>query len=226
VRCIVLHTAEGARTFTDLGAFFANPASGVSSHTGIDDTPGVIGEYVEHKNGKAWTQGNANPVCVSVELCAFAAWTPGEWANHAAMLDNCAQWIAEEAAFFDLPITRLTPSQAQGSGRGVCQHIDFGSWGGGHVDCDYGTGNFPMDQILATARQYAAGVTPGPAPKPISLEEDMFIRSSDKRVRWFISDGKKSYWRLIPQGAEQDITERVVNDPNDTWLNLWDHPGG
>ncbi len=57
VRLVVLHTAEGARTFEDLGAFFAGD-SGVSSHVGIDDTPGIIGEYVRPEN-KAWTQGNA-----------------------------------------------------------------------------------------------------------------------------------------------------------------------
>ena len=148
VRLIVLHTAEGARTIEELGNFFASSSSGVSSHTGIDDTPGVIGEYVKRPN-KAWTQGDANPVAVSVELCAFAAWTTEEWHRHPAMLDNVARWIAEEAAYFSIPITKLTASAAQGSGRGVCQHNDLGSWGGGHWDCG---GGFPIDEVLDKAR--------------------------------------------------------------------------
>ena len=46
VRLIVLH-AEGNTLFINLlGAYFASPSSGVSSHVGIDDTPGVIGVYV------------------------------------------------------------------------------------------------------------------------------------------------------------------------------------
>jgi hypothetical protein len=148
VRLIVVHTAQGARTIEELGNFFASSSSGVSSHTGADDKPGVIGEYVKRPN-KAWTAANANPVAVQIELCAFAEWTPAEWDKHPAMLENCARWIAEEAAYYSLPITRLTPAQAQGSGRGVCQHSDLGAWGGGHWDCGSG---FPIDKVLEMAR--------------------------------------------------------------------------
>jgi hypothetical protein len=157
VRLIVVHTAEGATTIESLGAFFANPASGVSSHTGIDDTPGVIGEYVA-RSGKAWTQGDANPYSVAVELCAFAAWDTAEWHRHPNMLANCAAWIAEEAAHFAIPIVASTD-------RGVCQHADLGAAGGGHWDCGPG---FPIDEVLAAA----SGGTPTPEPPPL-LEVDM-----------------------------------------------------
>jgi hypothetical protein len=96
-------------------------------------------------------------MAVQTELCAFAHWTPAEWGKHPAMLDNLAQWIAEEAAAFDIPITKLTPQQAQGSGRGVCQHRDLGSWGGGHHDCGDG---FPIDSVLEQAKSYAEGGEP------------------------------------------------------------------
>jgi N-acetylmuramoyl-L-alanine amidase len=148
VRLIVIHTAEGARTIEELGNFFASSSSGVSSHTGIDDKDGTIGEYVKRGN-KAWTASGANPVAVQVELCAFASWSKAEWNKHPNMLSNCARWIAEEADAFDLPITKLSASQAQGSGRGVCQHNDLGSWGGGHWDCG---GGFPIDDVLEMAR--------------------------------------------------------------------------
>jgi N-acetylmuramoyl-L-alanine amidase-like protein len=148
VRLIVIHTAEGARTIEELGNFFASSSSGVSSHTGIDDTPGVIGEYVKRPN-KAWTAGNANPVAVQTELCAFAAWTPAEWSKHPNMLENCARWVAEEAAYFGVPIAKLSASEAQGAGRGVCQHNDLDEWGGGHWDCG---GGFPIDDVLEMAR--------------------------------------------------------------------------
>ena len=35
VRLIVVHTAEGATTIENLGSWFQNPSSGVSSHTGL-----------------------------------------------------------------------------------------------------------------------------------------------------------------------------------------------
>ena len=167
VRLIVLHTAEGARTIESLGSFFQGDV-GASSHVGIDDKANTIGEYVKRSN-KAWTQSSYNPMAVSVELCAFASWSTGEWNNHPNMLDNCAKWIAEEAKYYGLPITRLSASQAQGSGRGVCQHVDLGSGGGGHWDCGSG---FPMDQVLKMAQ---GGSSPAPAPEQ---EEDQLITSA------------------------------------------------
>jgi peptidoglycan hydrolase-like protein with peptidoglycan-binding domain len=155
VRLIVLHTAEGCTTLESLGNFFASSSSGVSSHTGIDDKRGKIGEYVSRGN-KAWTQGNANPVCVATEICGFASWSESTWRNsHPNMLYNAADWVKEEAAKYGIPITKLTASQAQGGSKGVCQHRDLGSWGGGHSDCGNG---FPMDYVLDLAR----GGSPAP----------------------------------------------------------------
>jgi hypothetical protein len=165
VRLIVLHTAEGARTIESLGGFFQGNV-GASSHVGADDKSNTIGEYVKRGN-KAWTQSSYNPVAVSIELCAFASWSNDEWHRHPNMLDNCAKWIAEEAAYYGLPITRLNASQAQGSGRGVCQHVDLGSAGGGHHDCGSG---FPMDHVLDLAKG-------GGAPEP-KQEEDQLVASA------------------------------------------------
>jgi hypothetical protein len=147
VRLLVVHTAEGATTIESLGNWFANPANAVSSHAGADDKANTIGVYVKRAD-KAWTQGNANPVAVSIEACGFAHWDGATWNRHMPMLANIAAWLAEEAAAFGVPLVKLTPAQAQGSGRGVCQHVDLGSWGGGHTDCGPG---FPMDQVLLMA---------------------------------------------------------------------------
>lgn len=163
VRLVILHTAEGALTYQSLGSYFSNPASQVSSHVGIDDTPGVIGEYVRPFD-KAWTAASFNPVGVQAEMCAFAAWSTAEWDRHPQMLQNCAQWIAEECGRFNIPITKLTPSQAQGNGRGVCQHSDLGAAGGGHHDAGPG---FPIDRVLEMAR---GSMPPIPAPP---TEEDI-----------------------------------------------------
>lgn len=161
VRLIVIHSSEGAQTYQSLGNYFANPSSQVSSHTGIDNTPNVIGEYVRRDN-KAWTAGNANPVAVQTELCtpsgASANWSASQWIAQTTMLDNLAQWIREEAAYYNIPIVRLTPTEAQTTGRGVCQHSDLGAWGGGHYDCGP---NFPIDTVIAQA---ASGTTPTPTP--------------------------------------------------------------
>src|SRR5215510_5786398 len=140
-RLLVLHTTEGARTYQDLGSYFSNPNVQASSHIGIDDTKGKVGEYVK-PNNSAWTSANANGVAVQAELCAFAAWSRGEWNNHPNMLANAADWLKEESKRFGIPLKKLTPAQAQGNSSGVCQHRDLGAWGGGHSDCGDG---FPID---------------------------------------------------------------------------------
>lgn len=148
VRLIVLHTAEGALTIESLGAFFADPASDVSSHVGIDDQAGRVGEYV-YPDGKAWTAANANPYSVQAELCGFAEWSGSEWGRHPNMIENAGRWVAEEAERFDIPLTVLSASSAQSGGRGVCQHVDLGAAGGGHWDCGSG---LPIGEIMEVAR--------------------------------------------------------------------------
>jgi hypothetical protein len=188
VRLIVIHTAEGARTIDELGNFFASPSSGVSSHVGIDDTPGVIGEYVQ-RTAKAWTAAGANPVAVQTELCAFAGWSADEWARHPVMLENCARWIAEEAAAFEIPIVKLTAAAAQGTGRGVCQHADLGSWGGGHWDAG---GNFPIDQVLELAR--------GGGEEEMGYPDEFW-----SWCQWYLTTDRKQDER--PAGVPNDIPD-------------------
>lgn len=202
VRLVVLHTAQGARTARDLGAFFARPSSGVSSHVGIDDALGVgtIAQYVPRPQ-KAWTQGNANPVAVSAELCAFAEWGSAEWDRHPVMLQNTASWIAEECAALGIPITKLTAAQAQGSGRGVCQHVDLGSWGGGHWDCGPA---FPIDRVLEMAR---SGTAPAPEP-PHPTEEEMSALTAT-----LDRDGNLVCYGVAPNGDLWEITTKPA-DPN------------
>jgi hypothetical protein len=161
VRLVVVHTAEGARTYQSLGSFFQGRVS-ASSHVGIDDTAGTIGEYVRRSNS-AWTQAAFNSQAVAVELCAFAKWDRAEWNRHPNMLRNCASWIAEECAAFGIPIVKLSSAQAQGSGRGVCGHVELGARGGGHWDPGPG---FPWADVIAMAKGGSGGTTaPPPEPK-------------------------------------------------------------
>ena len=213
VRLIVLHTAEGARTYTELGNFFANPASGVSSHVGIDDTPDVVGEYVA-RSGKAWTQGNANPYSVAAELCAFAEWGSLEWQSHPGMLANAALWLAEESEAFGIPLTRLSASQAQdGKSKGVCEHVDLGAAGGGHWDCGPA---FPIDDVIALAK--GGSNVPTEIQPP---EDDMIIKETNGQVYQLIYDGGASYWRTLPANAAARIPAASVIVDDGSLLSLW-----
>ena len=230
VRLIVIHSSEGAQSYQSLGNFFANPSSQVSSHVGIDNTPNVVGEYVKRSN-KAWTAGNANPVAVQAELCtpsgASANWSTAVWYSNPTMLANLAKWIREEAAAYNIPIVRLTPQQAQGNGRGVCQHLDLGSWGGGHVDCGPA---FPIDSVIAAA----SGSSPTPTPPvPIPEVPDMVaapltfsMRTDDEQMFYVNKSGTLVHYYYTQKNAKW-LGENLSSgwDP-DTALSYGKSPNG
>jgi N-acetylmuramoyl-L-alanine amidase len=176
VRLIIVHTAEGALTHEALGNFFKSSSSGVSSHVGIDDKLGEVGEYAKTDRA-TWTAGAANPYSVQAELCAFARWDPAEWSRHPNMLQNTAQWIAEEAARFGIPIVKS-------SSRGVCGHVDV-SGPGGHWDPGP---SFPWDRVLAMA---LSGVAEAPG-QPTQGGTNMMITNPGP-------DG--GYWMLDAKGG-------------------------
>jgi hypothetical protein len=166
VRLVVLHTAEGARTVTELGNYFANASVQASSHVGIDDTG--LEQYVPYSEA-AWTILSANPISDNAELCGFAAWSRDVWlTQHMPMLRNAAAWIRGRCQARGIPIVKLTPAQVAAGRAGVIGHWDWtvGMHDGTHTDP--GTA-FPWDVVMSLAAQ-----TPGPQPFPTAaLEGDL-----------------------------------------------------
>ena len=158
-RLLVIHTMEGftgSNGAYDCAKYFQGNV-GASSQVCIDNNRGKIWECVSRSNG-AWTQCNYNSVSVSMEQSGYASWSRDKWLNERSnQLHNVADWIAEEAKKFGIPITRLNASQAQGSGRGICGHQDLGGTGCGHSDPG---GNWPWDKVL----EWAGGSTSAPPP--------------------------------------------------------------
>ena len=197
VRLIIIHTAEGALTYQSLGSYFSNPNADVSSHTGIDDTPGVIGEYVAAGHS-AWTAGNVNGYAVQTELCAFASWDLATWDRHPVMLENCAAWIAEEAARFSIPLVKS-------STHGVCGHVDV-SGQGGHWDPGPA---FPMDRVIAMA----AGGAPAPAPE------------EQEELNMVLKDPKGGTWIAYEDGAVHTVDgARWLGGTNNDTSGTKGHP--
>ncbi len=159
---IAFHTTEGAMTIESLGSWFANPSAGCSSHHGADNTSaGLLGAYV-YENHKAWTQGNANNYCLSLEMCAYASWSTSTWMGKNVLLNNAADWLRYMCDKYKIPYTKLSNSQAQsGTVKGICQHVNFGSMGSGHHDCGSG---FPMDEVIKRAKGGSSGGGSTPAP--------------------------------------------------------------
>jgi hypothetical protein len=198
---IVVHTAEGALTYESLGHYFESPSAGVSSHVGIDDTAGVIGEYVR-RDGKAWTASNANPWSVQAELCGFAEWDRDTWMRHLTMLVNTAEWIAEESAAYGIPIDDIDAIATDPDAYGVCQHNDLGAMGGGHWDCGPG---FPVDYVLDLAR----GTEP-PAPTP-EQEDDLALHIivGTEEPEWWLTDWITKRYLASDDEAAQIVVSTV-----------------
>lgn len=192
---VVLHTTEGAQTIESLGSFFANPGAGVSSHFGADNKKrGTVGAYV-YENHKAWTQGNANDYCLSMELCtpsgAASGWSRSYWLNNQnTLLRNAADWVAWMCGKYGIPIKALTASEAQNASvKGVCQHRDLGSWGGNHSDCGNG---FPMDQVISWAKSGTGGggTTPAPPAEGILVSSDIAFYKGKQYFAYIDGAGK------------------------------------
>lgn len=208
----VLHTTEGAQSIEALGSWFANPSSGVSSHHGADNIKrGIFGAYVYEQN-TAWTQGNANGFCVSIELCtpvgASANWSRAYWLDKQdTLLWNAAEWVRYIADKYKLPMVALSNTQAQtASAKGFCQHKNLGSMGSGHVDC----GNMPMDVILQRAAAFGAAKPPSTGGKNMSVSAvAMYKGGAYHACIW--TDGKVNF--KTPTGAWYAV------DPNSNAKN-------
>lgn len=219
----VLHMTEGATTIEALGSWFANPSAGCSSHHGADNLKrGLFGAYVA-ENNKAWTQGNANSYCLSIELCApsgaSANWSRDYWLNNQdTLLRNAAEWVAYVCGKYSIPIVALSNAQAQDPNvRGVCQHVNLGSWGSGHVDCGSG---FPMDVVLQWAKDGSPSSSTGGS---TLMASSAFDSSGQSHFACIWSDGKVNYkgpggsWTAVDPGqsgakGEADISIDTGND--------------
>lgn len=187
---IVFHTTEGAMKIRDLGAWFQNPGAQCSSHHGADNyEAGLLGAYVYESN-TAWTQGNANSYCLSLEMCAYASWSRDTWlGSKNTLLNNAADWLRYCQAKYNVPWTVLNNSQAQNAGtRGICQHVNLGSWGSGHVDCGSG---FPLDEVIKRAK--GGGTTPPPEPGMAGINMPSCVYSGGLHQVGVWQDGRPHY---------------------------------
>jgi hypothetical protein len=221
-----LHTTEGAQTIESLGSWFQQPAAKCSSHHGADNAKrGLFGAYV-YENHNAWTQGNMNSVCLSIELCtpsgAASNWSRNTWLGAQETLTrNAAEWVAYVCGKYKIPIVALSASQAQDSTtKGVCQHVNFGSKGSGHHDCGPG---FPMDKVIEWAKGGSSS-TPAPTPEDTEMTPSVAFDSQGRmHFACIWTDGKVNYrppngtWYAVDHGSNAlkggcDIAINPAND--------------
>ena len=167
IHLLVLHTTEGDGTLEGLRSVFENEEA--SSHYGID-AKGNIAQYVRDSD-KAWTECNFNPVGLSLEQIAFAAFTTNHWfAERHDQLKGTATWLTYGHVQYGVPLRK---GEVQGGGivqDGVVQHRDLGLIGCGHSDCGDG---YPIDYVLLLSRYYIAKKLHPTAPYTLRLKKEV-----------------------------------------------------
>lgn len=185
------HTTEGAQKIRDLGAWFQNPAAGCSSHHGSDNYErGLFGAYV-YENHKAWTQGNGNPVCLSLEQCtpsgASSNWSRDTWLSKTILIDNAAEWMHYMAEKYGLPYKWLSNSETQDTwSKGFCEHVNGGSAWSGHHDC----GNFPGDVVMNKAKAFSGSGGSAPSEGGILVSSAVAFYEGKQYVAYISPNGQ------------------------------------
>lgn len=155
-RLIVLHSTEshnreGASDIQAILALFARSATQASSHI-VVDADGTSGRSVKDAL-KAWTQGNLNPWCLSIEQIGFAAQGRRSWRECDRELHETARWIALWSRRHGIPIQK---AKLTGGGSivrpGVTTHWYLSKHGAGTDHWD--PGDYPMGYVLWLARGY------------------------------------------------------------------------
>jgi hypothetical protein len=124
---------------------------GASAHWCIDNyhpNQVICGVYEQYG---AWTQASYNNLSFGIEQAGYASYSRDKWLNEqGTLLTTAAALMRQICDKYHIPIVSLSSSQAQDSWTpGVCDHVDFGSGGGGHHDCGSG---YPMDKVIEWAK--------------------------------------------------------------------------
>ena len=244
-RVIAFHTTEGSTTAESLRNWLTNPSSKVSYHFAVDMSHGENWAANFVRDGdRAWAQANYNGAAISIAFCtpggAASGWSRSTWLSKGAMLTAAGRLAGELSRQFNIPRTQLSSSSAQGSGRGFCEHKNFGAGGGSHLDCGNG---FPMDRIIEIA-----GGASGPAPSPPQtgggaapkMSVDYFGRSRNSTVpdvRTWQQKMRDRGWSIsVDQQfgpASEDVCKKFQREKGlavdglvgpQTWNTTWNAP--
>lgn len=159
-----------------LTAMAARRSSGVSWHLLVGRSGGRC-TYTVPLALKAWTQANANPWAVGIEVEAFG--DEGAYVTGAgrARLVSVVRHVARR---YGIPLRRgaVSRSSCRPIRSGVVEHSDAGACGGGHVDVTLS----PFDSASAIAAAARAGSA--------SSGTTSVDRVTCRKIRWWRSAGR------------------------------------
>jgi hypothetical protein len=169
-RWIAIHTQEGGRTARGLAEFLRNSEgtiNPVSYHAVVDDVE-ILKCVPEDR--APWSASNANFYAFHVAAAgSYSGWSRDKWLdtnaaddgkNEDLELTNLAKVVAWWCQKYNIPAVWIGGRARPPWGLdGVCGHVDFGTWGGGHSDP--GT-NFPVNEFMRRVTQFLTGAAQPP----------------------------------------------------------------
>ena len=194
---IASHTSESRSRAVNLRNYCEN--NSVSYHRIVDDVD-IVG--MVRDSDAPWAAVGANKyayhVCWS---SSFASWSREQWLDpnpsdgfnerNALRLGakQIAYWILQSrAAGRSIPVEWIGGRNRPPWGlNGICGHVDFGAWGGGHSDPGV---NFPVDTLLSDVREFLTGEQQPPivVPPPVGQPGT----NPDKYADWMLYQGNPS----------------------------------
>lgn len=164
---IGIHTQQGGRTAAGLVDFTCDPNSEVAYNCVVDDREIVL---TVPWNMNPWSAAGANQR--ADHICAagsYAEWSRGKWLetdasdgkNEDLELTKMAQitaWRCQERNIPPVYVGNFGDGPYPPAKRGICGHMDFGTWGGGHHDPGE---NFPWDEFIKRVNAFYTGGTMG-----------------------------------------------------------------
>lgn len=147
IRAIILHQTvsreRGLASQNALTAYANRRSSGVSWHFLIGPTNGLC-TFTVPLNMKAWTQGNANPFSIGIEVERY-----GDEPTYVAGAGErkLVAVLRELGRRFNIPMRRGRVVNCRVVRSGILEHSELGACGGGHADVT----PWSTDPIIAKA---------------------------------------------------------------------------
>lgn len=187
---LVLHSAENpehAESAERIGAYFRDDPDHrkASTHYGADST-GIV-QYLPD-DVIAYAAGGANLYGLHIEQAGRASQTEQEWRDDFGhpMLAHVAQWIADKATEYSVPIVYVNAAGLQAGLRGVTTHDQVSIAFRKDDHWDPGP-DYPIGYVIRLATILAQT----PEPQPEEDEMQSYIRYRDRRYQniWLVGGG-------------------------------------
>jgi N-acetyl-anhydromuramyl-L-alanine amidase AmpD len=179
IRWLVIHTSEGGEGLTSaesLAAFIQTPrtSTNLASYHYIFDTDRII--PIVPDAWIAYAAGGGNAQGLHACYPGKAGQTPEQWADSvsSAQHEQAAQWLADKADEYDIPLVKLGADDLRAGKRGVCGHHDVSLAFKKSDHTDPGKA-YPWGSMLARANEIAAPPPPTPVPPPSSSGDDDMV---------------------------------------------------